>query len=116
MKEICILEDDDNIRELIQLVLESHDYVVRSYSNIKAFDQVKTSYFPDLFLLDFMLPDGNGLEVCLKLKNTDETRNIPVIIMSAHADLNKMIGADDFISKPFDIDELVGIISKQLWC
>lgn len=113
MKEICILEDDDNIRELIQLILESHNYIVHSYSNIKSFN-VKNDNVPDLFLLDLMLPDGNGLDVCMKLKETDKTRNIPVIIMSAHAELNKMTGADDFIAKPFDIDELIKRISSHL--
>ena len=114
MKKIIILEDDDDIRELIQLVLESYDFTVKSYQNIRSFESMSKNIIPDLFLLDVMLPDGNGLDVCKNLKNDKVTENIPVIIMSAHADLDKMNGADDFIVKPFDIDKLVNCISKQL--
>lgn len=69
---------------------------------------------PDLFLLDLMLPDGNGLEVGMELKKSEETKDIPVIIMSAHADLQKMEGADEFISKPFNVDELLDCIRRHL--
>ncbi|MFD2517054.1 response regulator [Salinimicrobium flavum] len=67
-----------------------------------------------VFLLDIMLPDGNGLDLCRELKNNETTRKIPVVLMSAHADINSMEGADDFISKPFDVDELLRRIERQL--
>lgn len=115
MKSIIILEDDEGIRELIQLLLESRDYQVKAFAQIKAFDlYLQEEKYPDLFLLDYMLPDGNGLEVCHKLKDDNDTNEIPVIIMSAHADLDKMKGADDYIAKPFDVDGLVKCIQKQM--
>lgn len=115
MKSIIILEDDEGIRELIQLLLESRDYQVKAFAQIKAFDlYLQEEKYPDLFLLDYMLPDGNGLEVCHKLKDDNDTNEIPVIIMSAHADLDKMQGADDYIAKPFDVDGLVKCIQKQM--
>lgn len=114
MKEICILEDDNSIRELIQMVLETHDFRVTAYANVKSFEKGILDSFPNLFLLDLMLPDGNGMDVCKKLKNSEKTSEVPIIIMSAHAELHKMKGADDYIAKPFDIDELVNKISNQL--
>lgn len=115
MKKITILEDDEGIRDLIQLLLESQNYKVKAYSTIRSLeDNLKEEDYPDLFLLDYMLPDGNGLEVCHKLKDRKETSKIPVIIMSAHAELNKMKGADDYIAKPFDIEGLTTCIQKQI--
>lgn len=114
MKEIYILEDDNSIRELIQMVLETHDYKVSAYPNVKSFEEGILDSFPDLFLLDLMLPDGNGLDVCERLKSSEKTRKVPIIIMSAHAELHKMEGADDYIAKPFDIDELVNKIASKL--
>ncbi len=113
-KEICILEDDDNIRELIQMVLEIRGFNVQAFSNIRKFREKEETVTPDLFLLDYMLPDGNGLEICQELKRKERTRNIPVIIMSAHPDIFGLKGADDLLAKPFDVDELINRISKQL--
>lgn len=115
MKKVTILEDDEGIRELIQLLLESQNYKVEAFPNIRKFEaNLKEKDYPDLFLLDYMLPDGNGLEVCHKLKEKIESSKIPVIIMSAHADLNKMKGADDYIAKPFDIEGLTACIRRNL--
>lgn len=114
MKVICVLEDDDSIRELIQMVLESHDFKVVAFPNAKTFEKGIVGNHPHLFLLDLMLPDGNGMDICKSLKSAEDTSNLPVIIMSAHAELHKMKGADDFIAKPFDVDELVNKISQQL--
>lgn len=114
MKVVCVLEDEDNIRELVQLVLESYQYKVYSYSNIKNFKEAKEATIPDIYLLDLMLPDGNGMDICQELKKNPQTKNIPIVIMSAHANLNQMQGADDYLPKPFNIDDLASIISKQL--
>lgn len=114
MKEIFIVEDDDGIRELIEFLLVSQQYSVKAFPTARAFHQAVLGQTPDLFLLDIMLPDGNGLDLCKGLKEDESTRHIPVVLMSAHADINKMEGADDFIAKPFDVDELLQRIGKQL--
>lgn len=114
MKVICVLEDDDSIRELIQMVLETHNFKVIAFPNAKSFEAGIVDNYPNLFLLDLMLPDGNGMDICKSLKSAEDTCKLPVIIMSAHAELHKMKGADDFIAKPFDVDELVNKISKQI--
>lgn len=114
MKEIYILEDDDGIRELIEFLLTSEDYAVKTFPTARSFQESISHSIPDLFLLDIMLPDGNGLDLCKKLKNTTKTKDVPVVLMSAHADIKKMDGADDFIAKPFDVDELLSRITAQL--
>lgn len=115
-KEIFIVEDDDGIRELIEYLLISHDYKVQTFPNVERFKQTISSQSPDLILLDIMLPDGNGLEICECLGEKDKTHNIPVVLMSAHAevDANKTSNAKDFIAKPFDIEDFLHRIEKHV--
>jgi len=114
MKEIFIVEDNDHIRELLEFILSDQDYSVQSFPNARSFqDQINTKH-PDLILMDIMLPDGNGLEMCNNLGFSEETSNIPVILMSAHANVNKDNCAVDFIPKPFDVEDLINRIGVQL--
>lgn len=114
MKEIFIVEDDDGIRDLIEFLLVSQQYAVKTFPTARSFRSSISGETPDLFLLDIMLPDGNGLDLCKELKKSENTREVPVVLMSAHADISRMEGADDFIAKPFDVDELLQRIEKQL--
>jgi len=112
MKEIFIVEDDQDIRELIELLL-SEAYNVRSFPNAERFKQSIASGRPDLILMDIMLPDGNGQEMCKGLAQNMETNDIPVILMSAHTDIVDDT-ACDFIAKPFDVDDLLLRIEKHI--
>lgn len=114
MKEIFVVEDDDGIRELVEFLLTTHEYSVKAFPNARAFYKAVPQEIPDLFLLDIMLPDGNGLDLCKELKESKETSDIPVVLMSAHAEISGTGGADDFIAKPFDVDELIKRIERQL--
>lgn len=114
MKEIFVVEDDDGIRELLEFLLGDRNYDVKTFSTVRSFESNLPGKTPDLFLLDMMLPDGNGLDLCKKLKQTDSTRHIPVVLMSAHAHLSQLECADDFIAKPFDVDNLIAKIDKQM--
>lgn len=115
-KEIFIVEDDDGIRELIEYLLISHNYKVQTFPNARKFKNSIPSQSPDLILLDVMLPDGNGLEICERLGENEETNNIPVVLMSAHAEIDpeKSTNARDFIPKPFDIEDFLYRIEKQV--
>ncbi|MCM4161541.1 response regulator [Antarcticibacterium flavum] len=115
-KEIFIVEDDDGIRELIEYLLISQDYKVQTFPNAERFKQTIDSRSPDLILLDVMLPDGNGLEICECLGEKERTHNIPVLLMSAHAqvDTQKTANARDFIAKPFDIEDFLHRIEKHV--
>lgn len=116
MKEIFIVEDDQDIRELIGFLLESHDFKVETFPTAEDFQNAIVNHNPDLILLDIMLPDGNGVEICRNLKNTETTTQIPILLMSAHADASILNNhcANDFIAKPFDIDDLLSRVNQYV--
>ena len=115
-KLIFILEDNQDLIELYELILEEEDYQISAFCTIKAFLEHSTE-IPDLYLLDVMLPDGDGVEICRELKKSPLTQNIPVIMISAHsdiADVKRQCPGSDFIAKPFDIGHLSSQIAKRL--
>lgn len=116
MKKIFIVEDDHDIRELIEYLLMSREYMVESFPTAEEFKIGINSNNPDLILMDIMLPDGNGLEMCRDLFNNTEKNHIPVVLMSAHTniDISKEACVRDFIAKPFDIDDFFTQVQHQL--
>ena len=113
MSKILIVEDDVSIGNLIEELLKEKYSVDRAYSGSEAILQFKNNNY-DLVLLDLMLPGLNGEEVLKRIKNKTK-----VIILSAKSDQNSKVsnlvnGANDFISKPFDNDELLARIDVQL--
>mgnify|MGYP000067672454 CR=1 FL=1 len=117
MKTIFILEDETGIRDALQLLLSFEDYDVRSFSTVEAFNNRDRSVVPDIFILDVMMPDGSGIDVCNELRAHPETTHIPIMIMSAHAKDHEVVSkcdADEFISKPFDIDVVLSRIENLL--
>ena len=113
MKTILIVDDDISIGNLIQEVLERKGYyILRAYSGTEALLLLKEKH-PDLILLDLMLPGLSGDEV---LKNI---KSIPVIILSAKTAINDKVnlllnGATDYLTKPFDMNELLARIEVRL--
>lgn len=113
---IYAVEDDEGIQELYQGALEE-DYLVRIFPDAQSFLNAFKEKKPDLVLLDIMLPDMDGYSVLVKIRETDD--RLPVIVVSAKSDelslvkgLNK--GADDYITKPFSILELLARIKTSL--
>lgn len=115
-QHICVLEDDADIRELISYLLESEGFKVTAFSCVTDFKAEPFAEDIALFLLDVMLPDGNGIVVCQELKSAEATAHIPVLLMSANAPaaLQGACKNDGFISKPFDIDDLVARVRQML--
>lgn len=116
-KRICLLEDNDDIREILEYLLNDENYEVFAFANVHDFELNIKNVKPDLFLLDVMLPDGNGMDVCQKLKTSQITHTIPVFMMSAHAQLSEMkkaCPAEGFVTKPFDVFELINKIDRQM--
>ena len=116
-KNIYLVDDDDNIRMLIEYLLGDIGFEVSGYATAAGFQQGLEQSFPDLVILDIILPDGNGLEMCRELKSNQATSRIPVLLMSANLD-NKMIAkeasADGFFSKPFDINDFVEKVQQKI--
>jgi len=110
MRKIFLVEDDQAIREVLEMVLSSENYDIQSFSTVSDFMQRDINVTPDLYMFDVMLPDGSGTDLCEEIKNDVENKDIPIIIMSAHATLDHICQSctpDDFIPKPFDIDALL---------
>ncbi|SJZ60234.1 response regulator transcription factor [Selenihalanaerobacter shriftii] len=114
--KILVVDDDQNIRKLINLYLNQEGYqIITGKDGVEAIDLVE-SEDPDLIILDIMLPKLNGWEVCKKLR---ERSDVPVIMLTAKGEKYDKIkgldlGADDYVTKPFDPDELVARIRARL--
>ncbi len=117
MKKILIIEDEPNIRELVLYNLQANGYEgIQAEDGIMGITMVHTEK-PDLILLDIMLPGKNGYDICRELRN--EGNNTPIIMLTAkNEEIDKVLGlefgADDYISKPFGIRELMARIKAVL--
>lgn len=119
-KEKILLVDDrpDNLK-LLSLVLEQKGYYTREIVDGQTAIEVARKIVPDLILLDIMMPEIDGYQVCLALKEYSHTKEIPIIFLSAVEDtIHKIkaleLGGADYITKPFSLDEVVVRIEKQL--
>ncbi len=118
-KSVVIVDDEPDIIELVNIHLTKNGYRVRPFENWTSAMEYLNSSIPDLIILDLMLPDADGLEVCKTLKKDDRYNNIPVIMLTARTDemdrvLGLEIGADDYITKPFSPRELVARVKAVL--
>jgi DNA-binding response OmpR family regulator len=115
-KRVMIADDDKAIVDAVQAMLEFGGYEVSfTYNGATILDMQEN--FPDLILLDIWMSGTDGRDVCKALKQRSATRTIPVIMISASPDLEisaKDAGADDFLEKPFDMDDLLGKIDVHL--
>jgi len=119
MGKILIVDDEPDIVELVKINLEKNGFdVISSYTGREIFDLFK-KFNIDLVILDLMLPDIDGLEICKILKSENETKNIPIIMLTAKdTEIDKVLGlelgADDYITKPFSPRELVARVRAVL--
>ena len=116
---IYCVEDDDNIRELVIYTLETTGLKARGFADGSAFMEALAFDTPELILLDIMLPGDDGLELLKKLKSSSKTKGIPVIMVTAKgSEYDKVVGldsgADDYVTKPFGMMELVSRIKAVL--
>ena len=116
---IFCVEDDENIRELVINTLETTGLEARGFADGTAFMEALAFDTPELVLLDIMLPGEDGLEILKKLKNSSKTKDIPVIMVTAKgSEYDKVVGldsgADDYVTKPFGMMELISRIKAVL--
>ena len=114
---ILIVEDDEAIQDMLEFSLSTEDHHIHQASNIKSAWQIIENQSLDLILLDWMLPDGNGVDLLRRIKKHYST--LPVIMLTARAEEEDKIrgldtGADDYITKPFSVKELKSRIRAVL--
>lgn len=112
MALIYIVEDDKNIQEIESYALKGNGFDVRTFDDSKSFDRGISEMLPDMILLDIMLPGEDGLSILRRIRANSTTKDIPVIMITAKTseiDTVKGLdgGADDYITKPFGVMELI---------
>ncbi|RUO29111.1 phosphate regulon transcriptional regulator PhoB [Aliidiomarina sanyensis] len=110
--KILIVEDEAPIREMLAFVMEQHGYEPLQAADYDAALERIVEPYPDLILLDWMLPGGSGIQLARKIKTTDYLRHIPIIMLTARGEEEDKVkglevGADDYVTKPFSPKELI---------
>jgi DNA-binding response OmpR family regulator len=117
MARILIIDDDPDIRTLMNILLKKQGHEVETAARREEALEKVEQFNPSVILLDVLLSGADGRKICMDLKKNEATKEIPVIMFSAHpgaADKIHLYGADDFISKPVNADRLLEKISRQL--
>jgi DNA-binding response OmpR family regulator len=118
-KKVLIIDDEADLVETIRFPLELEGFqVLAAYNGEEGLNQARSEN-PDLILLDLMLPKLDGYKICRLLKFDDRYKHIPIFMLTAKTQekdkiLGKETGADEYLTKPFDIDELVTKIKSNL--
>lgn len=118
-KTIALIEDEPDIVELITIHLDRAGYAVKSFLRGADFYTYLEKNTPDLAILDLMLPDVDGLEICKHLRRREGTAGISIIILTAKSEetdriIGLELGADDYVCKPFSPKELVARVKAVL--
>jgi CheY-like chemotaxis protein len=118
-KRILICDDDPVILRLLQVNLELEGFEVLLGHNGEEAVAIAQTEHPDLIILDIMMPRMDGYQACEKLKSLDDTKDIPVVFLSAKAqqsdiEKGKSYGVADYITKPFDPNDLIDVLDRLL--
>lgn len=116
---VLLVEDEPAQREVLAYNLEADGFAVTRAENGEEALMLVEEGAPDLILLDWMLPNVSGIEVCRQLKTRSETRNVPIIMLSARSEEVDRVrgletGADDYVIKPYSVIELMARVRAQL--
>lgn len=115
-KKILVAEDDKAILEVVKIILESEGHTIFSTDSEQTIHKIVREEKPDLILLDIWLSGHDGGKIAKDIKSKKETKHIPVIMISANNEtekISKASGADGFLMKPFNIDDLLNIVEKH---
>ncbi len=119
MKRILVIEDDPDIVELLRYNLEKEDFQVYAATDGKTGLELVRRGSADLLILDLMLPQLSGIEVCKEIRRSQEQELLPIIMLTARGEetdrvLGLELGADDYVTKPFSIREMVARVKALL--
>lgn len=115
--KILVVDDEPDILEFVQAMLEDAGYGVETTDTTEYLEKLPADNIPDLILLDMLLSGMDGREVVRLLKSQEYTKHIPIIVSSAHPIAEKeaeISGADDYLAKPFEMDELLAMVEKYI--
>jgi DNA-binding response OmpR family regulator len=116
-KKILVVDDEPDILEFLKEILEEEGYTVATTDKGEYVEELHNGGLPQLILLDMLLSGKDGREIVKHLKRQEETKHIPVIMFSAHPSAEpaaRAAGADNFLAKPFEIDELLALITQHI--
>ena len=119
MHRVLVVDDESDVTELLQYRLEQEGYRVATLNDPLGFVVKVREFEPDLMLLDIMMPELSGIQLCRIVRADPSMKDIPVIFLSARGEVEDRIkgleaGAEDYVSKPFNISELILRVSKML--
>jgi CheY-like chemotaxis protein len=116
-KKILVVDDEPDILAFLQELLEQEGYTVAITDKAEYLEKLDADGLPDLILIDVLLSGKDGREIVKHLKSQEETRHVAVIMFSAHPNAKetaRAAGADDFVAKPFEMDEILAKIAKHV--
>ena len=117
MNRILVVDDNVDILDVLKIAFEVRGYEVSLLHRGEEVNETVRSFKPDVILLDVLLGSTNGVDICKELKATAEHKHIPVIIYSAHLEvdhISRICPADAFLKKPFNIKDLLAVVAGQL--
>jgi DNA-binding response OmpR family regulator len=117
MKKVLVIDDDTAILDAVEMMLRDSGYEVETSTRAGRIIEENIPNLPDLIILDMWLQDEDGKEVCIKIRKNEKTSKIPVIMISSYSNAAKGIqvcGANDFLAKPFRMEDLLQKVRKNL--
>src|SRR4030043_41045 len=116
---VAVVDDEPDILELVSLHLRKNHFRVREFSDGSSFIKYLNSEIPDLVVLDLMLPDADGFEICKYMKRKKDLSHVPIVMLTAKSEeadtvFGLGLGADDYVRKPFSPNELVARVKTVL--
>ena len=117
VKKIVIFDDDEDILSICAYILEEQGWEVHTFTDCNNIAEKVSGVMPSVILMDNWIPDTGGIVATQTLKNTEELKNIPVVYFSANSDIQLLAdhaGAETYLAKPFDLDELERTINEVL--
>jgi len=118
-RQVMIVDDDPDALALMERILADEGFELIKVSNATEVGLKAVQLLPDVILLDFLMPEVNGFEVCKALRNNEATRRIPIMAVTCldkEHDIQRIFacGADDYLSKPFKVDQLLNKVRDLL--
>ena len=118
-KKVFIFDDNLEILELCTEILEDSGFEVKTAPTTKGIEEQLKEFMPNLIFMDNWLPDMSGIEATRLIKSNEDLKSIPVIYFSANSNISELAAeatADDFIAKPFDLDQFEEMVQKYVGC